>query len=70
VSFEWLGLTAPRKKGRRANRKIENARAHSLPPLTPYSHAKNRPSNREGIIDKVDGVRMHVSLSEAVRRLS
>ena len=47
--------------------KIEKSRAHSLLSL-PYAHAGNRPSNREGIIDKVDGVRMHVSLSEAVSK--
>ena len=41
--------------------------------LTPSSssHSRektyNRPSTREGIIDKIEGVRMHVSLSEAVR---
>lgn len=29
-------------------------------------HNKNRPHNREGIIEKVDGVRMHVSLSDVV----
>ena len=66
------GRQLPKSEERgRANREIEKNALYLI--LSPSSssrriHAKNRPSNREGIIDKVDGVRMHVSLSEPVRQ--
>jgi hypothetical protein len=56
--------------GRRRARQLKiRSRSRSLSsPVTSLNRpSNNNNNNREGIIDKVDGVRMHVSLSEAVR---